>query len=149
MLTMSQLLTLSKFTSVPRHKYNPTPSRNQLLSRPWQPQRQLPQLVRAASASEHMIPWSLFVAEQGKAAQRLEGRIIEIGELRAQKKQLLQDLVYARGEIDVRGAMESIARIEEARMPSTKQRRGVQLVLRWLVMHDQNLQKKAQTDMQK
>ena len=43
---------------------------------------------------------------------------------------------------DVQGVMEIIARIEEARMPSTKQRRNVQQVLSWLVTHDQHVQRK-------
>lgn len=115
---------------------------------------------RAASIEKFSIPWSLQVAEQDKAAQRLQQvqdkatqslkdkqkvlsqREREIGELQTQKNQLLKELIFAKGEIDVRGAVEIIARIEEIRMPSTstkQPRRGVQKVLSWMVEHNDKL----------
>ena len=72
---------------------------------------------------------------QDKAAQQLR----EIGQLQAQKAQMLQELVSARGEIDVRGAIEIIARIEERSMPDQGQRRGVQTILRWMVTQNRAL----------
>ena len=98
---------------------------------------------RAASIEEFCIPWSLHVAEQDKAAQRLqqvqdkatqslkdEQKVLsqrerEIGELQTQKNQLLKELIFAKGEIDVRGAIEIIAQIEEIRMPSTSTKHPV------------------------
>ena len=100
--------------------------------------------LRATSAEDFSIPWMAYVAEQDRVARRMQEeriqaaqerdkRMLEIGELQAQKAQLLQQLIYARGEIDVRGAIEIIAKIEEMRMPPSKQRRGVQTVLSWMV----------------
>ncbi len=151
---MSALSSTAAFTSSRRCLVAPHTVTPRLLL--YVPKRRCGRL-HAASPSEVTIPWSLFVAEQDKAAQRLlveqdkaaqrlsteqdkaAQRMMEIGELQAQKAQLLQDLVYARGEIDVRGALEIIARIEEARMPSSKQRRGVQQILAWLVQNDTKL----------
>ena len=40
----------------------------------------------------------------------------------------------------MRGAIEIIARIEECRMPPTKQRRGVQKVIGWMLNNNKKLQ---------
>lgn len=85
--------------------------------------------LHTESAPEHLVPWSLYIAERDKfqqeSTQRLdkiqqEGaqRMYELGLLTAQNDQLLREVVYARAEIDVRGALEIIARIEEIKMPS-------------------------------
>lgn len=125
---------------------------------------------RAASAEEYSIPWSLhtkFLKEvlqqqrdelkqmQNTAAVQLQQvqdktaqHMREIGQLQAQKAQLLQELVSARGEIDVRGAIEIIARIEEKSMPAPDQdqrrgkdqRRGIQTILKWMVTKNKTLQ---------
>lgn len=101
--------------------------------------------LHTESTPEPHIPWSFYIAERDKFqqenTQRMDKiqqentqRMFELGQLTAQNDQLLREVIYARAEIDVRGALEIIARIEEVKMPSKpKERRGVQQVLAWMV----------------
>ena len=113
--------------------------------------RKRPIPLQAVSAEQYPVPWHLHKEAQeqfSKAAaderEQAQNKSLaqerEIGQLLAQKSQLLNDVVSARGEIDVRGAIEVVARVEENRMPPSKQRRGVQQILRWMVQNNITLQ---------
>ena len=113
--------------------------------------------IHTENTSEHHVPWSLFIAERDRVEQENAQRLdklqqeksqrmfelgTELGQLTAQNEQLLREVVYAKAEIDVRGALEIIARIEEVKIPSkSKKRRGVQQVLAWMVTNDKRLQR--------